>query len=209
MCYVTQTLVGISSAIMWCSLAPRAPISAGTSAAASSLPCIFGGRGGVPRLGSLGSGCVPSTGMVFAVPRHLCEWGDVSGSTVRRPVSQLPHGDCGWSASSGSIVSGRALDDSALTGARSWDAIPVGEGVRCSSVDGDAFEDPSSWVVDFREDLPESMECKQQYYRKLKARWLAIKGLQKLRKIDCGPDGNLWPKWRDLQIQRKKRKNYI
>ena len=55
----------------------------------------------------------------------------------------------------------------------------------------------------------EEIECGQHYYRKWIAQRKALIGLQKLRKVDCGPKKMHWAWWRDKQIERKKKKKCI
>ncbi|CAD7925205.1 unnamed protein product [Amoebophrya sp. A25] len=65
-------------------------------------------------------------------------------------------------------------------------------------------EDPSSNSSD---NVP--LECGQHYYRKWISQRKALIGLQKLRKVDCGPKKIHWAWWRDKQIERKKKKKCI
>lgn len=78
----------------------------------------------------------------------------------------------------------------------------------------DSITPENQWIDDTlsperQERLPSEIECKQHWFRKIARQREQMKGLLKLRKTDCGPRRNLWEWWRDRQIARKKKKNYI
>ena len=55
----------------------------------------------------------------------------------------------------------------------------------------------------------EEIQCGQHWYRKNRNEREAVKGIQKLRKVDCGRRAIWWKWWRDKNVARKKKKNYI